>query len=58
MEFVITGTHGETITFKDHTKTEYLVTLPCGKVALSAAGTGKHALIISKEQFKRLAKAS
>ena len=28
------------------------------KVELSAAGTGKHALVITKDQFKRLAKAS
>ena len=58
MEFVITGSHGETITFKDHTKTEYLVTMSCRKVELSAAGTGKHALVITKDQFKRLALAS
>ena len=51
MEFVITGSHGETITVKDHTKTEYVVILSCHAGAL-------HKMVITKEQFKRLAKAS
>ena len=55
MEFVITGSHGETISFKDHSKTEYLVILPCR--AEGGAGVF-HKMVITKDQFKRLAKAS
>ena len=56
MEFVITGNHGATITVKDHTKTEYLVTLQCRRLQERVGGI--HELVITKEQFKRLAKAS
>jgi hypothetical protein len=55
MEFVITGSHGETISVKDHSKTEYLVILPCR--AEGGAGVF-HKMVITKDQFKRLAKAS
>jgi hypothetical protein len=55
MEFVITGSHGETISFKDHSKTEYLMTMSC---PLTSGGKGQHTLVITKDQFKRLAKAS
>ena len=55
MEFVITGSHGETISFKDHSKTEYLVILPS---PLGRHGGVEHKIVITKEQFKRLAKAS
>ena len=55
MEFVLIGSHGETITVKDHAKTEYLVIFPCR--AEGGAGVF-HKMVITKEQFKRLAKAS
>jgi hypothetical protein len=55
MEFVITGSHGETITFKDHTKAEYLMILPC---RAEGGGGVFHKMVITKDQFKRLAKAS
>ena len=51
MEFIITSTHGATITFKDYNKAEYVVKVSC-------PGKSDHSLVITKEQFRRLAKAS
>ena len=53
MEFQLTGTHGENITVKDYGKDSYLVTMPCGR-----SGQTHHQIVITKDQFKRLAKAS
>ena len=51
MEFILTGTHGEVISVKDYGKDSYLMTVP------TTAGVFKK-FVITKEQFKRLAKAS
>ena len=51
MEFVLTGTHGEAISVKDSGKDNYLVTIPVNNGAF-------YKIIIAKDQFKRLAKAS
>jgi len=53
MEFILTGTHGEVISVKDYGQDEYLLTWPCRKT-----GAICPTVVISKEQFKRLAKAS
>jgi len=51
MEFILQGTHGETISFKDYGKDSYMMTVPVGN------GTFKK-FVITREQFKRLAKVS
>ena len=51
MEFVLTGTHGEAISVKDSGKDTSLVTIPVNNGAF-------YKIIIAKDQFKRLAKAS
>ena len=57
MEFILTGTHGEVISVKDYGQDEYLLTWPCRKTGATGTIT-PHTVVISKEQFKRLAKAS
>ena len=51
MEFILTGTHGESISVKDSGKDSYLVTIPVNNGAF-------YKIYIAKEQFKRLATAS
>ena len=51
MEFILQGTHGEAISVKDYGKDSYVMTVPVGN------GTSKK-FVITREQFKRLAKAS
>tara|TARA_R100000306_G_C4312892_1_gene111147 strand:+ start:45 stop:200 length:156 start_codon:yes stop_codon:yes gene_type:complete len=51
MEFILQGTHGEAISVKDYGQDSYVMTVPVGN------GTFKK-FVITREQFKRLAKAS
>jgi hypothetical protein len=52
MEFILQGKHGETITVKDDGKNDYLLVLQCSR------SSAVHKIVITKDQFKRLAKAS
>jgi len=51
MEFILKGTHGEAISVKDSGKDNYVMTVPVNNGAF-------YKIIIAKDQFKRLAKAS
>ena len=51
MEFILTGTRSEVVSLKDSGKDNYLLTIPVNNGAF-------YKIIVTKEQFKRLAKAS
>jgi hypothetical protein len=51
MEFILEGIHGGTISVKDSGKDNYVLTVPTNAGAF-------YKIVIAKEQFKRLAKAS
>ena len=51
MEFILTGTRSEVVSLKDSGKDNYVLTVPTNSGS-------SYKIVIAKEQFKRLAKAS